>query len=149
MSALAKEAAAFKSALTRQDYTSWHSNPAPPQPSGDTLGEGSGEKKKKKKTKHSTDHFRSMPGVGSECPSSRCCVFSTRGYWYGEQCQHTASLCSCAPQGLRLSTQSEVIYLKTRNRAEHPKSHETRGYRNCNEHSSDYRLGSAREIQAP
>lgn len=56
MSTLAKDAAAFKSVLTRQDYTSWHSNPAPPQPSGDTLGEESGEKKKKKKLKHSAPH---------------------------------------------------------------------------------------------
>lgn len=54
MSTLAKDAAAFKSALARQDYTSWHSNPAPPHVSGDIGGEESGEKKKKKKSKNST-----------------------------------------------------------------------------------------------
>ena len=30
MSALARDAAAFKTSLQRQDFTSWHSNPAPP-----------------------------------------------------------------------------------------------------------------------
>lgn len=29
MSGLARDAAAFKSSLQRQDYTSWHSNPKP------------------------------------------------------------------------------------------------------------------------
>jgi len=57
MSTLAKDAAAFKSALARQDYASWHSNPAPPQPAGDIPVEESGEKKKKKKAKHSARHF--------------------------------------------------------------------------------------------
>ena len=59
MSTLAKDAASFKSALARQDYTSWHSNPGPPQPSGDAGGEEPGEKKKKKKSKNSAYHFPS------------------------------------------------------------------------------------------
>jgi len=61
MSTLAKDAAAFKSALARQDYTSWHSNPGPSQPSGDTATEEPGEKKKKKKSKNSARGFPSPP----------------------------------------------------------------------------------------
>lgn len=86
MSTLAKDAAAFKSALARQDYTSWHSNPGPPQPPGDAAGEGSGEKKKKKKLKNSACRFPLQPYARSERPSFRCRVFATSGYWYGEQC---------------------------------------------------------------
>lgn len=84
MSTLAKDAAAFKSALARQDYTSWHSNPAPPQPPGDAGGEEPVEKKKKKKAKNSTCRFLSPPDARFECPSFRCRVFATGGYWYGE-----------------------------------------------------------------
>lgn len=124
MSTLAKDAAAFKSALTRQNYTSWHSNPGPPQPVGDTVVEESGEKKKKKKPKHSARHFQFLLDENSEFPCSRCCVFTTGRYWYGEQCQHTVGLCGRTPQGLSVSTQSEVNYLKPRNRIEHPKPHE-------------------------
>ena len=103
MSSLAKDAAAFKSTLARQDYTSWHSNPAPPQPSGDVGGEESGEKKKKKKSKTSAS-FPSPPDARCECLGFRCRVFATGGYRYGEQCQHAASLCSCTPEGLNAST---------------------------------------------
>jgi transcription initiation factor TFIIE subunit beta len=49
-SALVKDAASFKSALARQDYSSWHSNPAPAQPAaGPSSTEESPEKKGKKK----------------------------------------------------------------------------------------------------
>lgn len=108
MSTLAKDAAAFKSALARQDYTSWHSNPAPPQPSGDGGGEESGEKKKKKKSKNSACRLPSLPDARSGRPSFRCCVFATCGYRYREQCQHTASLCSCSPKGLNVFPRLEV-----------------------------------------
>ena len=77
MSTLAKDAASFKSALARQDYTSWHSNPGPPQPSGDTVGEESGEKKKKKKPKNSEYAFPPTLDEGSESKNLRCCVFAT------------------------------------------------------------------------
>ncbi|KAI0092271.1 transcription initiation factor IIE subunit beta [Irpex rosettiformis] len=48
MSTLAKDAAAFKSALGRQDYTSWHSQPPPLQ---SDASEASGSAKKKKRPK--------------------------------------------------------------------------------------------------
>lgn len=64
MSTLAKDAAAFKSALARQDYTSWHSNPGPPKVAGDAGGEEPGEKKKKKKPKNSEYHSPPLPGAG-------------------------------------------------------------------------------------
>lgn len=86
MSTLAKDAASFKSALARQDYSSWHSNPGPPQPAGDAGGEepGEKEKKKKKKTKNSACNFPSPSDARSECLGSRCRVFATGGHWYGE-----------------------------------------------------------------
>jgi transcription initiation factor TFIIE subunit beta len=66
MSTLAKDAAAFKSDLARQDYASWHSNPAPPQPAGDIPVEESGEKKKKKKAKHNVVYSQPADtGTGS------------------------------------------------------------------------------------
>jgi len=68
MSTLAKDAASFKSTLARQDYTSWHSNPAPPQPHGDTGGEEPAEKKKKKKSKNSMCHFPALTDARSERP---------------------------------------------------------------------------------
>src|ERR1700753_592997 len=108
MSTLAKDAAAFKSALARQDYTSWHSNPGPPQPPGDTQAEEPGEKKKKKKPKQSALHRLALARERSECPNFRCCIFTTGGHWYGEQCQHTACLCSCTPQGLDPCTRLEL-----------------------------------------
>ena len=103
MTTLAKDAASFRSALARQDYSSWHSNPGPPQPPGDTGAEESGEKKKKKKSKNSACRFPSRPDTRFECPNSRCRIFATGGYWYREQCQHAAGLCSCTPQGLNVS----------------------------------------------
>ena len=108
MSILAKDAASFKSTLARQDYTSWHSNPAPPQPPGDAGGEEPGEKKKKKKSKTSTCHFPAVKDARPECPDFRCRVLATGRYWYREQCQHTAGLCSCTPQGLIVLTRLEV-----------------------------------------
>ncbi|KAI0351597.1 transcription initiation factor IIE subunit beta [Trametes cingulata] len=48
MSGLARDAAAFKSALHRQDYTSWHSQPPPPQPAGAPPAEAEPSKKKKR-----------------------------------------------------------------------------------------------------
>jgi hypothetical protein len=79
MSTLAKDAAAFKTALVRQDYTSWHSNPGPPQLPGETPAEESGEKKKKKKSKHSAHHLQSLPDETFECPSSQTlCIRSRR-----------------------------------------------------------------------
>jgi len=43
MSGLAKDAAAFKSTLHRQDYTSWHSQPKPLNPeSSSTSSPGAG-----------------------------------------------------------------------------------------------------------
>ncbi|KAI0776796.1 transcription initiation factor IIE subunit beta [Trametes elegans] len=47
MAGLARDAAAFKSALHRQDYTSWHSQPPPPQPAAPP-GEAESSKKKKR-----------------------------------------------------------------------------------------------------
>ena len=108
MSTLAKDAAAFKTALARQDYTSWHSNPGPPKISGDTGGEEPGEKKKKKKPKNSEHRSPSLPDAGSQCKSPRCRVFAAGGYWYGEQCQHAAGLRSCTPEGLNVSPRLEV-----------------------------------------
>jgi len=50
-----KDAASFKSALARQDYSSWHSNPAPAQPapsvSTSTADDSADKKGKKKKPK--------------------------------------------------------------------------------------------------
>lgn len=108
MSTLAKDAASFKSALARQDYSSWHSNPAPPQPSKEAGSEEPGEKKKKKKSKNSMWRFPSLQYARSRYPSSRCRVFTTSGYWHGDQCQHTAGLCSCTPQGLSSFSRLEV-----------------------------------------
>jgi transcription initiation factor TFIIE subunit beta len=44
MSGLARDAAAFKSALSRQDYSSWHSNPSPgsSQPTASSSSGGGG-----------------------------------------------------------------------------------------------------------
>ncbi len=62
MSGLARDAAAFKTALSRQDYSSWHSQPPPLQPAGgDGKAEGPAEAstsstssvKKKKRPKSS------------------------------------------------------------------------------------------------
>ena len=103
MSTLAKDAAAFKSALARQDYTSWHSNPGPPKIPGDTAGEEPGEKKKKKKPKNSEYHLPSLPSPRSKCQSFRCRVFAAGGYWYWDQCQHAVGICSCTPEGLNVS----------------------------------------------
>ena len=56
MSALARDAAAFKSALHRQDYTSWHSQPPPLREAGDagepgpSTSSAGGKKKKRPKT---------------------------------------------------------------------------------------------------
>ncbi len=56
MSGLARDAAAFKSALHKQDYTSWHAQPPPPQPAlQPAASAGDGEPpKKKKRPKSST-----------------------------------------------------------------------------------------------
>ena len=50
MSGLARDAAAFKSSLKRQDFTSWHSNPSPAaqQPASDDSNVIDLTKKKKK-----------------------------------------------------------------------------------------------------
>jgi len=108
MSTLAKDAAAFRSALARQDYTSWHSNPGPPQASGDAGGEESGEKKKKKKSKNSKCHLPLPLNARSQRPSFRCRIFAASGYRHGEQCQHTAGLCGCTPEGLNVSPRLEI-----------------------------------------
>jgi len=108
MTTLAKDAAAFRSALARQDYTSWHSNPAPPQAPGDAGGEESGEKKKKKKSKNSTCHLPFLLDSRSERPGFRCRVFAASGYRYGEQRQHTAGLCGCTPEGLNVFPRLEI-----------------------------------------
>jgi transcription initiation factor TFIIE subunit beta len=51
MSGLAKDAAAFKSVLSRQDYTSWHSQPPPTgTPVAGTSSAGSSSKKKRPKS---------------------------------------------------------------------------------------------------
>ena len=143
MSTLAKDAASFKSALARQDYTSWHSNPAPPQPPGDAGVEEPGEKKKKKKSKNSASHF----------PSCRCKVripefqmLCTRNRRILVQ-----GIMSTRSWSMQLHTsRSECIYpivgttrLKHRNRTEHSKPNAAGGYRNRYEHTSDYRLVSA------
>ncbi|KAI0339059.1 transcription initiation factor IIE subunit beta [Trametopsis cervina] len=68
MSALAKDAAAFKSALGRQDYTSWHSQPPPLQPAASDMQDASGSSKKKKRQKIRVDVVYSQPadtGTGS------------------------------------------------------------------------------------
>ncbi|KAI0070964.1 transcription initiation factor IIE subunit beta [Panus rudis PR-1116 ss-1] len=52
---LARDAAAFKSALARQDYSSWHSQPPPLQAADN--GEGSSKSNKKKRPKTSTSPF--------------------------------------------------------------------------------------------
>ncbi|KAI0651267.1 transcription initiation factor IIE subunit beta [Trametes meyenii] len=49
MSGLARDAAAFKSALHRQDYTSWHSQPPALQTQPTAAPSGDGEPSKKKK----------------------------------------------------------------------------------------------------
>ena len=43
----------------------------------------------------------------------------------------------------RCSSIGRATDLKCTNRTEYPKPHATRGYRNCHEHSSDYRPGPA------
>ncbi|KAI0696152.1 hypothetical protein BC835DRAFT_1343273 [Cytidiella melzeri] len=50
MSSLAKDAAAFKNALGRQDYTSWHSQPPPLQPPDAPEASSSAKKKKRPKS---------------------------------------------------------------------------------------------------
>ncbi|KAJ8461876.1 hypothetical protein ONZ51_g11262 [Trametes cubensis] len=63
MSGLARDAAAFKTALHRQDYTSWHSQPPglqpqqPPAPAGD-------DSKKKKRPKSSTSILLDSSALG-------------------------------------------------------------------------------------
>ncbi|EKM52716.1 uncharacterized protein PHACADRAFT_176739 [Phanerochaete carnosa HHB-10118-sp] len=47
---LARDAAAFKSALTRQDYSSWHSQPPPLQQPQDAAESSSSKKKKRPKS---------------------------------------------------------------------------------------------------
>ena len=56
MSGLARDAAAFKSALHRQDYSSWHSQPPPlqPQQAAPPPTSDSDSSKKKKRPKSST-----------------------------------------------------------------------------------------------
>jgi len=49
MSSLLKDAQSFKSALARQDYSSWHSNPAPATPVAPAAEEPAKVKKKKPK----------------------------------------------------------------------------------------------------
>jgi transcription initiation factor TFIIE subunit beta len=66
MSGLARDAAAFKSALSRQDYSSWHSNPSPAssQPTASSSSGGAGAagaaagiaEPKKKRPKNSMAH---------------------------------------------------------------------------------------------
>jgi transcription initiation factor TFIIE subunit beta len=63
MSSLLKDAASFKSALARQDYSSWHSNPAPAQPvvvqpAADDQSDRKGKKKKQKSSvQYLSAHF--------------------------------------------------------------------------------------------
>ncbi|KAF7793556.1 hypothetical protein EIP86_004670 [Pleurotus ostreatoroseus] len=51
MGSLARDAAAFKSALSRQDYSSWHSQPPPLQPAGGDAEASTSSSKKKKRPK--------------------------------------------------------------------------------------------------
>lgn len=66
MSGLARDAAAFKSALHKQDYTSWHSQPPPPQLAQSTAASaGDGEPpKKKKRPKSSTSLLLGLAAHG-------------------------------------------------------------------------------------
>ncbi|KZT05202.1 transcription initiation factor IIE subunit beta [Laetiporus sulphureus 93-53] len=58
MAGLARDAAAFKSALHRQDYSSWHSQPPPLQhPATETPEPSSKSKKKRQKSSTSLSHL--------------------------------------------------------------------------------------------
>ena len=80
MAGLARDVAAFKSALHRQDYTSWHSQPPPPQPaqhpSSSASGSADGDSKKKKRPKSSMYGPLSFPAPLTSC--ARHCILSTR-----------------------------------------------------------------------
>ncbi|EIW56635.1 transcription initiation factor IIE subunit beta [Trametes versicolor FP-101664 SS1] len=66
MSGLARDAAAFKSALHKQDYTSWHSQPPPPQLAQTTAtSAGDGEPPKKKKRPKSNVVFSQPADTGT------------------------------------------------------------------------------------
>lgn len=102
MSSLARDAAAFKSSLHRQDFTSWHSNPGPPvaadAPAPSASGSGSGELPKKKKPKTSSVCNRSHPLLClPNCRSfGRCRVLAASRHWDGHKHQYAARVC-CRP----------------------------------------------------
>lgn len=62
MASLARDAAAFQTALKRQDY-SWRSQPAPPQQAADS-SVADGDPKKKKRPKSSTSLLLDSSALG-------------------------------------------------------------------------------------
>ena len=66
MSALARDAAAFRSSLARQDFTSWHSNPSlkSQTQSRQDSGSSSSSEPVKKKSRPSKSCYPSLCGFG-------------------------------------------------------------------------------------
>jgi len=91
--ALNQEASAFKAALARQDYTSWHSQPPPLKAEDAEYTESPKKKAKKAKSSLPFLPLLSLKDIAVLIIGNyRRCIFPTCRYWDRNKCEHAASI---------------------------------------------------------